>query len=64
MQTPSPRRTPEQYPELAAEENVPERIDRIDNTLAGKLYGTADFYRRIGRAYGTPVAGVLPTHAN
>lgn len=35
-----------QYPELAREENVRDVIDRIDSTLAAKLYHTADFYRR------------------
>jgi outer membrane assembly lipoprotein YfiO len=34
------------YPELAAQENVKERIERIDNTLADKLYVTGDFYAR------------------
>ncbi len=36
----------DKYPALAAEENVQERIQRIDDTLAHKLYYTADFYRR------------------
>jgi hypothetical protein len=36
----------ERYPQLAREENLPEFIERIDNTLATKLYITADFYRR------------------
>jgi outer membrane assembly lipoprotein YfiO len=34
------------YPELAKEENLPEVIDRIDNTFARKLAVTADFYKR------------------
>jgi outer membrane protein assembly factor BamD (BamD/ComL family) len=34
------------YPELAAEENLPSVIERIDNTFARKLAVTADFYRR------------------
>ena len=36
----------EKYPDMAAEENVPERIQRIDDTLARKLYVIASFYRR------------------
>ncbi len=36
----------EKYPELASEENVPERIQRIDDTLAHKLVYIADFYAR------------------
>ena len=34
------------YPQLAAEENVPSVIERIDSTFARKLYNTADYYRR------------------
>ncbi len=34
------------YPELAAEENVPDVIERINRSLAGKIYRTADFYVR------------------
>jgi outer membrane assembly lipoprotein YfiO len=36
----------QQYPKLAAEENVPMVIEKIDATFAAKLYNTADFYRR------------------
>jgi outer membrane assembly lipoprotein YfiO len=36
----------QQYPQLAAEENVPMVIEKIDATFAAKLYNTADFYRR------------------
>lgn len=35
-----------QYPDLAKQENVREFIDRIDRTVASKLFVTADFYRR------------------
>ncbi len=35
-----------EYPDLAAEENVREVIERIDAALAAKLYRTADYYRR------------------
>jgi len=41
----------ERYPELAREENLPEFIERIDNTLATKLYLTADFYRRTNQPH-------------
>ncbi|MGH7214899.1 MAG: outer membrane protein assembly factor BamD [Tepidisphaeraceae bacterium] len=34
------------HAELAAEENVPTVIDRIDETFAKKLFYTADFYQR------------------
>jgi outer membrane assembly lipoprotein YfiO len=34
------------YPQMAEEENVTAVIDRINATLAAKLYHTADFYRR------------------
>ena len=36
----------EKYPDLAAQENIPSVIERIDHTFARKLYVTADFYRR------------------
>ena len=36
----------DKYPSLATEENVPERIQRIDDTLAHKLVYIADFYAR------------------
>lgn len=36
----------DKYPALATEENVPERIQRIDDTLAHKLVYIADFYAR------------------
>lgn len=36
----------QQYPKLAAEENVSVVIEKIDSTFASKLYGQADFYRR------------------
>lgn len=34
------------YPELADEENVDAVIERIDQSMAGKLYWTGNFYRR------------------
>ena len=37
------------YPDLAAEANVPQWIDRIDADLARAAYLTADFYRRTNR---------------
>jgi outer membrane assembly lipoprotein YfiO len=36
----------DKYPDLAAQENIRERVERIDNTLADKLYITGDFYSR------------------
>ncbi len=36
------------YPALAAEENVPGILAKIDDELAVKLYLTADYYRRTG----------------
>lgn len=39
----------ERYPDLAAEANVPQWIDRIDADLARKMYLTGDFYRRTGK---------------
>ncbi len=65
----------EKFPDLAAQENVKERVERIDNTLADKLYITGDFYTRthkpIAAAYvyrymlqkypGAPVAGSVRT---
>lgn len=41
-----------QYPELAAEANVPQWIDHIDSDLARKAYITADFYKRTGKTRG------------
>jgi outer membrane assembly lipoprotein YfiO len=41
-----------QYPDLAAESNVPQWIEHIDSDLARKAYITADFYRRTGRPGG------------
>ena len=35
-----------QKPKLAEEENLQAVIDRIDATMAGKMYRTADFYKR------------------
>ena len=35
-----------QKPKLAEEENLQAVVDRIDATLTGKLYRTADFYKR------------------
>jgi outer membrane protein assembly factor BamD (BamD/ComL family) len=35
-----------EYPDLAAEEQVPELLERIDHAMAQKLYVTGDFYRR------------------
>lgn len=63
----------DKYPDLAAQENVKDRVDRIDNTLADKLYVTGDFYTRtskpIAAAYsyrymlqkypGAPIAGTV-----
>ena len=37
------------YPDLAAEANVPQWIDRIDADLARKVYLTGDYYRRTGK---------------
>jgi outer membrane assembly lipoprotein YfiO len=36
----------EEYPELAAEEQIPELLVQIDESFARKLYITGDFYRR------------------
>jgi outer membrane assembly lipoprotein YfiO len=36
----------QQYPDLAAEENIPSILARIDTTFARKLEVTADFYKR------------------
>src|SRR5205085_3998781 len=36
----------QQYPDLAAEENIPSILERIDTTFARKLEVTADFYKR------------------
>lgn len=36
-------------PELAAEQNIPALIDRIDSTLAQKLNVTAQYYRRVNK---------------
>lgn len=36
------------YPELAAQENLPALVERIDQTFAQKVLVTADFYRRTG----------------
>ncbi len=41
-----------QYPNLAAENNVPQWIAHIDSDLARKAYLTADFYRRTGKTRG------------
>ena len=35
-----------EYPDLAAEANVAEFLDRVDGILAARVYQTADFYRR------------------
>ena len=65
----------EKYPDLAAQENVKDRVDRIDSTLADKLYVTGDFYTRthkpIAAAYvyrymlerypSAPIAGTVRT---
>ena len=40
------------YPALAAEENVPGILAKIDDELAITLYDTADFYRRTGATDG------------
>ena len=34
------------YPEVSRQENIPEILQRIDETFARKLYGIADFYSR------------------
>ncbi len=34
------------YPETAQQENIPQILQRIDETFARKLYGIADFYSR------------------
>jgi outer membrane assembly lipoprotein YfiO len=39
----------QRYPDLAREENLSEFITRIDNTLAIKMYWTADYYTRVGQ---------------
>lgn len=36
----------ERYPDLAREVDLPSFIERIDNTLAAKMYWTADYYVR------------------
>jgi outer membrane protein assembly factor BamD (BamD/ComL family) len=38
-----------QYPKLAQEQDIPALVERIDNTLARKMWVTADFYRRTGQ---------------
>ena len=38
-----------QYPQLAADANVPQWIQHIDADLARKAYITGDFYRRTGK---------------
>ena len=40
------------YPQLAAEENMPDLIKQLDRNLARKLYWTADFYRRTNEPRG------------
>ncbi|MEA2708127.1 MAG: hypothetical protein QOF78_728 [Phycisphaerales bacterium] len=44
-----------QYPQMAADEQIPQLVEQIDRTLARKLFVTADFYRRtrqpLGAAY-------------
>ncbi len=40
------------YPALAADENVPGILAKIDDELAVKLYLTADYYRRVGATDG------------
>jgi outer membrane assembly lipoprotein YfiO len=35
-----------QYPQLSAEEKLPDLVTQLDRNLARKLYWTADFYRR------------------
>jgi outer membrane assembly lipoprotein YfiO len=39
----------QRYPDLARDENLSEFITRIDNTLAIKMYYTADYYVRVGQ---------------
>jgi hypothetical protein len=41
-----------QYPQLAAEENIPDLVTQLDRNLARKLYSTADFYRRTNEPRG------------
>ncbi len=38
-----------QYPEIAQRENIPSFVDSIDQTLARKLWVTADFYKRTNK---------------
>lgn len=40
------------YPDLAARDNLPAIIARIDQTLADKIYVTAEFYRRTDQLKG------------
>jgi len=40
------------HPRLAAEENLPDLIDRIETTFARKGLVTADFYRRTNQPLG------------
>jgi outer membrane assembly lipoprotein YfiO len=40
------------YPDLAARDNLPTIIARIDQTLADKIYVTAEFYRRTNQLKG------------
>ena len=41
-----------QYPNLAAENNVPQWIAHIDADLSRKAYSTGDFFRRTGKLHG------------
>lgn len=38
-----------QYPQIAQRENIPSFVDSIDQTLARKLWVTADFYKRTNK---------------
>ena len=40
------------YPDLAADANAPQWIDRIDADLARKAYASGDFFRRTGQPHG------------
>jgi len=41
-----------QYPNLSAENNVPQWVAHIDSDLSRKAYNTGDFFRRTGKLHG------------